>query len=43
VTPWRWDGRERTRAERPQAMSAAVAAVDAEPGSAAAVVQDSLL
>ncbi|MEV6153003.1 TIGR02680 family protein [Nonomuraea sp. NPDC052129] len=37
VTPWRWDGRERTRAERPQAMAAAVA----DPGSAA--VQDSLL
>ncbi|MEU4225548.1 TIGR02680 family protein [Nonomuraea sp. NPDC026600] len=39
VTPWRWDGRERTRAERPQAMTDAV-----EPGSAtSSAVQDSLL
>ncbi|MFG1958583.1 TIGR02680 family protein [Nonomuraea sp. NPDC049028] len=41
VTPWRWDGRERTRAERPQAMAAAVADPGTEPASAA--VQDSLL
>ncbi|MEV1241903.1 TIGR02680 family protein [Nonomuraea sp. NPDC049750] len=40
VTPWRWDGRERTRAERPRAMADAI---EAEPGSATSAVQDSLL
>jgi hypothetical protein len=50
VTPWRWDGRERTRAERPAAMPTAEplvepAAVRAAPQSAAVPegVQDSLL
>ncbi|MFD1536587.1 TIGR02680 family protein [Nonomuraea guangzhouensis] len=44
VTPWRWDGRERTRAERPQAMAAAVADPAPEPDPApASAVQDSLL